>query len=83
MLAYHCDLYVSKGMKIHKDGGLESILLRSRCHKGLLLHYFPAEKGTSDHGSLTSDPHTFVDLSVKIEEGFRSNGLGILSVTGC
>ncbi|KAI4354421.1 hypothetical protein L6164_003283 [Bauhinia variegata] len=54
MLAYHCDLYVSKGMKIHKDGGLESILLRSRCHKGRLLYYFPAEKGNSDGFSMSS-----------------------------
>ncbi|KAL2329329.1 hypothetical protein Fmac_022756 [Flemingia macrophylla] len=66
MLAYHCDQYVSKGMKIHKDEGLESILCRSRCHKGRLLYYFPSQQiipnGNSlsswcgwhtDHGSLT------------------------------
>ncbi|RZB47168.1 hypothetical protein D0Y65_050985 [Glycine soja] len=45
MLAYHCDQYVSKGMKIHKDEGLESILHRSRCHKGRLLYYFPSQQG--------------------------------------
>ncbi|XVF88486.1 hypothetical protein PTKIN_Ptkin19aG0055200 [Pterospermum kingtungense] len=68
MVAYHCDKYVSKGMGMHKDEGLEQILLRSRCHKGRLLYYFPAqlsnleENGDSmsswcgwhtDHGSLT------------------------------
>ncbi|MBA0867748.1 hypothetical protein Goshw_003589 [Gossypium schwendimanii] len=68
MVAYHCDQYVSRGMKMQKDEGLEEILLRSRCHKGRLLYYFPAqlsnheENGDSmsswcgwhtDHGSLT------------------------------
>ncbi|PPD93511.1 hypothetical protein GOBAR_DD09540 [Gossypium barbadense] len=68
MVAYHCDQYVSRGMKMRKDEGLEQILLRSRCHKGRLLCYFPAqlsnheENGDSmsswcgwhtDHGSLT------------------------------
>ncbi|XP_028795722.1 uncharacterized protein LOC114751231 isoform X2 [Neltuma alba] len=66
MLAYHCDQYVSKGMKKHQDEGLEPILRRSRCHKGRLLYYFPAQQGTldgssmsdwcgwhTDHGSLT------------------------------
>ncbi|MBA0810309.1 hypothetical protein Gohar_002313 [Gossypium harknessii] len=68
MVAYHCDQYVSRGMKMRKDEGLEQILLRSRCHKGRLLYYFPAqlsnheENGDSmsswcgwhtDHGSLT------------------------------
>ncbi|KAJ1400285.1 Non-heme dioxygenase N-terminal domain [Sesbania bispinosa] len=66
MLAYHCDQYVSKGMKIHKDEGLESIIHRSCCHKGRLLYYFPAQPGIpgdnsmsswcgwhTDHGSLT------------------------------
>ncbi|OMO80798.1 hypothetical protein CCACVL1_12745 [Corchorus capsularis] len=68
MVAYHCDQYVSKGVKMHEHEGLEHILLRSRCHKGRLLYYFPAnqsdheEDGDSmsswcgwhrDHGSLT------------------------------
>ncbi|XWS17215.1 hypothetical protein CRYUN_Cryun33cG0049200 [Craigia yunnanensis] len=68
MVAYHCDQYVSRGMKMHKNEGLEQILLHSRCHKGRLLYYFPAqlsnheENGDSmsswcgwhtDHGSLT------------------------------
>ncbi|KAG4966746.1 hypothetical protein JHK87_032397 [Glycine soja] len=54
MLAYHCDQYVSKGMKIHKDEGLESILHRSRCHKGRLLYYFPSQQGVPDGNSLSS-----------------------------
>ncbi|XP_022852116.1 uncharacterized protein LOC111373783 [Olea europaea var. sylvestris] len=41
LLAYHCDGYVSEGLK-HDDEGLQRILLRSRCHKGRLLYYFPA-----------------------------------------
>ncbi|XP_015572521.1 uncharacterized protein LOC8278593 isoform X2 [Ricinus communis] len=68
MLAYHCDQYVSKGMKTNKNESLEQILLRSRCHKGRLLYYFPAQKREyiqdghsvsswcgwhTDHGSLT------------------------------
>ncbi|XP_050211941.1 uncharacterized protein LOC126662090 isoform X2 [Mercurialis annua] len=68
MLAYHCDQYVSKGMNTKKNEGLEQILLRSRCHKGRLLYYFPAKQSESiqdgpsvsswcgwhtDHGSLT------------------------------
>ncbi|KAK7263898.1 hypothetical protein RJT34_31497 [Clitoria ternatea] len=54
MLAYHCDEYVSKGMKICKGEGLESILRRSRCHKGRLLYYFPAQQGIPDSNSLSS-----------------------------
>ncbi|KAH1044338.1 hypothetical protein GYH30_025891 [Glycine max] len=54
MLAYHCDQYVSKGMKIHKDEGLESILRCSRCHKGRLLYYFPSQQGVPDGNSLSS-----------------------------
>ncbi|KAK9149500.1 hypothetical protein Scep_008257 [Stephania cephalantha] len=68
LLAYHCDQYVSKRMKIFEDEGLEQILSRSRCHKGRLLYYFPMQQseGTEsvsdlsswcgwhrDHGSLT------------------------------
>ncbi|KAM7277497.1 hypothetical protein ACFE04_019363 [Oxalis oulophora] len=67
MVAYHCDQYVSKGMKMSKDKGLEHIILRSRCHKGRLLYYFPAQESShaldnsmsswcgwhTDHGSLT------------------------------
>lgn len=68
LLAYHCDHYVSsKGMKMLENEGLEHILSRSRCHKGRLLYYFPAENHYiqesesisswcgwhTDHGSLT------------------------------
>ncbi|KAK3210777.1 hypothetical protein Dsin_015483 [Dipteronia sinensis] len=68
MVAFHCDQYVSKGMKVHADEGLEQILLRSRCQKGRLLYYFPPQKSNhmqdgdsmsswcgwhTDHGSLT------------------------------
>ncbi|KAK4404173.1 Nudix hydrolase 19, chloroplastic [Sesamum angolense] len=79
LLAHHCDRYgkfffedlvfiASNGFKLHKDGSLHQILLRSRCHKGRLLYYFPSLYCTSaeddetvsswcgwhtDHGSLT------------------------------
>ncbi|ESQ56371.1 hypothetical protein EUTSA_v10025558mg [Eutrema salsugineum] len=67
MVAYHCDRYVSKGIKQHEKQNLEKILLGSRCHKGRLLYYFPAQDSTTDdndsisswcgwhtdHGSLT------------------------------
>ncbi|XP_044472355.1 uncharacterized protein LOC123200989 [Mangifera indica] len=68
MVAFHCDQYVSKGMKMNVDEGLEQILLRSRCHKGRLLYYFPTQQSNhvqdgdsmsswcgwhTDHGSLT------------------------------
>ncbi|KAK2978229.1 hypothetical protein RJ640_024262, partial [Escallonia rubra] len=68
MVAYHCDRYVSKEMKMHEDKGLEQMLLRSRCHKGRLLYYFPMQQSNcsqdgdslsswcgwhTDHGSLT------------------------------
>ncbi|KAF5482073.1 hypothetical protein F2P56_002668 [Juglans regia] len=73
MVAYHCDRYgkisiSSKGMNMHEDQGLEQTLLRSRCHKGRLLYYFPAQQSNctqdgdstsswcgwhTDHGSLT------------------------------
>ncbi|XP_026404615.1 uncharacterized protein LOC113299748 isoform X3 [Papaver somniferum] len=68
ILAYHCDRYVSRCMTVKDDEGLEQILLRSRCHKGRLLYYFPEQKSESlqeadnisswcgwhtDHGSLT------------------------------
>ncbi|CAL1414469.1 unnamed protein product [Linum trigynum] len=68
MVAYHCDQYVSKGMKDNEDEGLVKILSSSRCHKGRLLYYFPAHQNDgskggdsmsswcgwhTDHGSLT------------------------------
>ncbi|XP_058184156.1 uncharacterized protein LOC131301760 isoform X1 [Rhododendron vialii] len=56
MVAYHSDKYVSRGMKMHEDEGLEQILNRSRCHKGRLLYYFPSIQSiyTEDHGSMSS-----------------------------
>ncbi|KAB5514252.1 hypothetical protein DKX38_028158 [Salix brachista] len=76
MVAYHCDQYgktlcpnvVSKGMEVDENESLKQILLRSRCHKGRLLYYFPAPRSDcvpdsdsvsswcgwhTDHGSLT------------------------------
>ncbi|KAL8488323.1 hypothetical protein ACS0TY_024557 [Phlomoides rotata] len=68
LLASHCDRYVSNGFNMHGNGSLEQVLLRSRCHKGRLLYYFPAHQCSSDengeamsswcgwhtdHGSLT------------------------------
>ncbi|KAM2193686.1 hypothetical protein ACFX1R_027946 [Malus domestica] len=44
MVAYHCDRYVSKAIKMREDEGLEQILFRSRCHKGRLLYYFPTKE---------------------------------------
>ncbi|PIA65219.1 hypothetical protein AQUCO_00100595v1 [Aquilegia coerulea] len=56
MLAYHCDQYASKWMTMGDDEGLEQILLRSRCHKGRLLYYFPAQRSdcTQDAGNISS-----------------------------
>lgn len=56
MLAYHCDRYASKWMTIGDNEALEQILRRSRCHKGRLLYYFPAQKSDSsqDSGSISS-----------------------------
>ncbi|KAI8570968.1 hypothetical protein RHMOL_Rhmol01G0080700 [Rhododendron molle] len=48
MVAYHSDKYVSRGMKMHVDEGLEQILNRSRCHKGRLLYYFPSIQSDRD-----------------------------------
>ncbi|CAL2274969.1 unnamed protein product [Prunus armeniaca] len=68
MVAFHCDRYVSKAIKMSEDEGLEQILFRSRCHKGRLLYYFSTKESNStednkdmsswcgwhtDHGSLT------------------------------
>lgn len=39
----------SKGMKMFENEGLEHILSRSRCHKGRLLYYFPAENKWVSH----------------------------------
>lgn len=68
MVAYHCDQYVSKGMEVDQNESLKQILIRSRCHKGRLLYYFPVLSSDcvpdgdstsswcgwhTDHGSLT------------------------------
>ncbi|KAK9947748.1 hypothetical protein M0R45_003357 [Rubus argutus] len=68
MVAFHCDRYVSKAIKMREDEGLEQVLFRSRCHKGRLLYYFPTTESSpteddknmsswcgwhTDHGSLT------------------------------
>ncbi|XP_024961054.1 uncharacterized protein LOC112501608 isoform X1 [Cynara cardunculus var. scolymus] len=68
LVAYHCDKYVMKEREMLPNEGIEQIVFRSRCHKGRLLYYFPAEKGNdsqdtdsmsswcgwhTDHGSLT------------------------------
>nr|XP_043624517.1 uncharacterized protein LOC122596070 [Erigeron canadensis] len=68
LVAYHCDKYVSDAIDMQPDEGIEQIVFRSRCHKGRLLYYFPAEESNdpqdgdsmsswcgwhTDHGSLT------------------------------
>ncbi|XP_042055390.1 uncharacterized protein LOC121799935 [Salvia splendens] len=58
LLAHHCDQYTSNGLKKYENGSLRQILLRSRCHKGRLLYYFPSYHCTSlvdsDSGSMSS-----------------------------
>uniref|UniRef100_A0A7N0TC31 Non-haem dioxygenase N-terminal domain-containing protein n=1 Tax=Kalanchoe fedtschenkoi TaxID=63787 RepID=A0A7N0TC31_KALFE len=51
LLAYHCDRYVSRGSMMSENQGLEKILQRSRCHKGRLLYYFPAQEREEDEDS--------------------------------
>lgn len=68
LVAHHCDKYVSKKIHTPLNEGIEQTVFRSRCHKGRLLYYFPAEKCNdpqdshsmsswcgwhTDHGSLT------------------------------
>ncbi|MCD7461765.1 hypothetical protein HAX54_047064 [Datura stramonium] len=43
LLAYHCDRYASREMVMLEGEGLEQTLAHSRCHKGRLLYYFPAQ----------------------------------------
>ncbi|KAG6414243.1 hypothetical protein SASPL_126961 [Salvia splendens] len=47
LLAHHCDQYKSNELKMHENGSLQQILLRSQCHKGRLLYYFPSHQCTS------------------------------------
>ncbi|XXG56065.1 hypothetical protein AAC387_Pa03g3578 [Persea americana] len=57
MLAYHCDRYVNKGAPLSNSKGLVQILTHSRCHKGRLLYYFPAQHsdcGSQDAGIMSS-----------------------------
>ncbi|XP_057545600.1 uncharacterized protein LOC130824563 isoform X2 [Amaranthus tricolor] len=83
MVAYHCDRYVSKGMKVGVDDGLEHIIHRSRCHKGRLLYYFPTQESDyckndwmsswcgwhTDHGSLTGFSSIRTITSKKLSRG--------------
>lgn len=63
LINYHIqNLLVSKGIKVHKDEGLESILKRSRCHKGRLLYYFPAQQGQFSLQCLFSYQNTYIDI---------------------
>eukprot|EP00262_Sarcandra_glabra_P008339 TRINITY_DN21786_c0_g1_i1.p1 TRINITY_DN21786_c0_g1~~TRINITY_DN21786_c0_g1_i1.p1 ORF type:complete len:397 (-),score=53.37 TRINITY_DN21786_c0_g1_i1:449-1516(-) len=93
MLAYHCDRYVSKGIALSEDEGLMQILLRSRCHKGRLLYYFPRQLGDcskddenmsswcgwhTDYGSLTGLTHgMFMRDAVQISCPDSASGLYI------
>ncbi|KAF3577265.1 hypothetical protein DY000_02033179 [Brassica cretica] len=97
MVAYHCDLYVSKGTKQHEMQNLENILLGSRCHKGRLLYYFPAQDTTTqnsdsisswcgwhtDHGSLTGLTRAiFSRNSVEVPCPDPASGLYITTRSG-
>ncbi|XP_031386480.1 uncharacterized protein LOC116199990 isoform X2 [Punica granatum] len=81
MVAYHCDQYVRKGIGKGENGELEQTLARSRCHKGRLLYYFPADNSKftesngsmsswcgwhTDHGSLTG-----LTCAIFMEDGFE------------
>ncbi|XP_011648664.1 uncharacterized protein LOC101206989 isoform X1 [Cucumis sativus] len=98
MLAYHCDQYAAKMMKLHEDKALEKIILNSRCHKGRLLYYFPAQQSTcsedsdklsswcgwhTDHGSLTGlTCATFTRDGLEIPCPDSAAGLYIRTRTG-
>lgn len=68
LLAHHCDKFVSARKADYERGKLLRMLQNSKCHKGRLLHYFPASSRDAeerekemaswcgwhfDHGSLT------------------------------
>ncbi|KAG0604560.1 hypothetical protein M758_10G180000 [Ceratodon purpureus] len=68
LLAHHCDKFVSARKSDYEQGKLVRMLQSSKCHKGRLLHYFPASSRDAeerekemaswcgwhfDHGSLT------------------------------
>ncbi|XP_047254210.1 uncharacterized protein LOC107845972 isoform X3 [Capsicum annuum] len=54
LLAYHCDQYASREMVMLEGEGLEQTLVHSRCHKGRLLYYFPAQHSRHAHASMSS-----------------------------
>ncbi|XP_015159521.1 uncharacterized protein [Solanum tuberosum] len=54
LLAYHCDRYASREMVMLEGEGLEQTLVHSRCHKGRLLYYFPAQHSSPAHASMSS-----------------------------
>ncbi|KAI3524568.1 hypothetical protein L1887_03227 [Cichorium endivia] len=98
LVAYHCDKYVSNGIDMPPNEGIEQIVFRSRCHKGRLLYYFPAEKGNdvddndsmsswcgwhTDHGSLTGLTYAmFTKDGVEIPCPDDTAGLYIKTRTG-
>ncbi|XP_057967986.1 uncharacterized protein LOC131157673 isoform X2 [Malania oleifera] len=89
---------VYKGMKLHENESLEETLRRSRCHKGRLLYYFPAQQSNcihdgdsmsswcgwhTDHGSLTGlTCGMFVRDNVEIPCPDSAAGLYIRTRTG-
>ncbi|CAH9102009.1 unnamed protein product [Cuscuta epithymum] len=97
LLAHHCDQYVSHKITANENDGLEKILLRSRCHKGRLLYYFPSQQSCSqddesmsswcgwhtDHGSLTGlTSAIFMRDAVQIPCSDNAAGLYIKTRTG-
>lgn len=50
-LAYHCDMHASSKDIIPLQWSLQKSLRRSVCHKGRLLHYFPASSTEHSQGS--------------------------------
>ncbi|XP_021996644.1 uncharacterized protein LOC110893816 isoform X3 [Helianthus annuus] len=99
LVAYHCDKYaVSKETGMPHNEGIEQIVHRSRCHKGRLLYYFPAENSNdsqdsesmsswcgwhTDHGSLTGLTYAvFTKDGVEIPCPDSTAGLYIKTRTG-
>ncbi|CAH9066544.1 unnamed protein product [Cuscuta europaea] len=98
LLAQHCDQYVSCKITANENRGLEKILLRSRCHKGRLLYYFPSQQSScsqddesmsswcgwhTDHGSLTGlTSAIFMRDAVEIPCSDNAAGLYIKTRTG-
>ncbi|XP_049390615.1 uncharacterized protein LOC125855022 isoform X2 [Solanum stenotomum] len=95
LLAYHCDRYASREMVMLEGEGLEQTLVHSRCHKGRLLYYFPAQHSPAhasmsswcgwhtDHGSLTGlTCGMFTRDAVEIHSPDSDAGLYIKTRTG-